>query len=68
MTPEPEQQRKTDAVTENVADEGNIPGPPSASPILAIVIILLIAVGLIYLASTYAPSQLPRATPHVSAQ
>jgi len=62
------QQRKTNEVTEDVADEGNIPGAPSSSATLAILIILLIAVGLIYLASTYAPSQLPRATPHASAQ
>jgi hypothetical protein len=62
------EQRKTSEVTEDVADEGNVPGPPSSSATLAVLIIVLIAVGLIYLASTYAPSQLPRATPHASAQ
>ena len=62
------EQRKTNDITEDVADEGNVPGAPSSSATLAILVLLLIAVGFIYLASTYAPSQLPRATPHASAQ
>jgi hypothetical protein len=52
------EQRKTNEVTQDVADEGNVPGKPSTPGILAIV---LIGTALIYLASASAPSNRPNA-------
>jgi hypothetical protein len=50
MTKEKEQ-RKTNEVTQLVADEGNVPGKPSMPGILAIVAVVLIGALFIYLAS-----------------
>jgi hypothetical protein len=67
MTVEKER-RKTNAVKQQIADEGNVPGQPSTPGILVIAIIVLIGIGLIYLASAYAPSHPPRTAPQSSRQ
>jgi hypothetical protein len=66
--PEVRERRKTNDVTQSVADEGNVPGHPSIPGVLAIVVIVLIGAGLIYLASTSETSHPPRSAPQSSRQ
>jgi hypothetical protein len=44
--------RKANEVTQHVADEGNVPGPPSSPGILLIALLILIGLVLIYVASS----------------
>ena len=57
MTAERERlEQETIKVTEHVADEGNVPGRPSAPALALIALILLAGLGLLHVASMYRPS------------
>ena len=68
MTDHQERDAKRVAVTQHVADEGNVPGRPSTFAALMIAIILLIGLGLMHLASLYGPSHVVRSQSASSAQ
>ena len=63
---EERERRKANEVTVQVADEGNVPGQPSAPGILLIAVIVLIGLVLIYVASSYASSHPPNSPPESS--
>jgi hypothetical protein len=46
------EQRKANEAAQHVADEGNVPGQPSAPGILLIAVFVLMGLALIYLASS----------------
>jgi hypothetical protein len=66
MTVERER-REANSVTQQVADEGNVPGQPSTRGILLIAIFVLIGLGLIYIATAYMADH-PRTAPQTSRQ
>src|SRR5437016_1026247 len=68
MTDHQERDAKRVAVTQHVADEGNVPGRPSTSAALMIAFILLIGLGLMHLTSLYGPSHVVRSQLQSSAQ
>ena len=68
MSDHQERDAKSVAVTQHVADEGNVPGRPSTSAALMIAIILLIGLGLMHVASLYGPSHVSRSQSQSSAQ
>ena len=58
MTAERERQ-ETIKVTEQVADEGNVPGTPFTSALILIALILFLGLALMHVASMYGPSHVP---------
>ena len=68
MADDQDRDAKRAAVTQRVADEGNVPGRPTASAALMIAIILLIGLGLMHVASLYGPSHVSRSQSQSSAQ
>jgi len=67
MADDQERDAKRAAVTQHVADEGNVPGRPMTSAALMIAI-LLIGLGLMHVASLYGPSHVSRSQSQSSAQ
>jgi hypothetical protein len=64
---EERERRKANEVTQDVADEGNVPGQPSMPGIL-IAVIVLIGLVLTYVAWSYKPSHPPSSPPQSSRQ
>ena len=68
MADDQERDAKKAAVTQRVADEGNVPGRPTTSAALMIAIILLIGLGLMHVASLYGSSHVSPSQSQSSAQ
>jgi hypothetical protein len=56
-------QPPTRAIRQRVADEGNVPGNPSASALLIIAALCLLGLGLLHLGTLYGPSHVVQTQP-----
>jgi len=61
MALDPHEAHARDVPVRPALDEGNVPGTPSTKGVGVVIAILLLGAGLIYLATSFAPSHTPQA-------
>lgn len=63
MSLDPKQDLRREVPVRAALDEGNVPGTPSTKGVGAAIAVLLIGAGLIYLGTSFAPSNTNAPTP-----